>query len=156
MLGFGYHSPRAAPTVPRLVHEILEHSRWLPSSRAFLASLLQLLLDLSFQPLILSLSKYIVDAVLLAPTHYRLHPEGAVSPYHYAHPRPSLPHLADYRSQLFHHPRCVSVIGFPQPCAQQKISTEYVQRQIAVTPVIRVKESSLLMAVYQIIGRVQI
>ena len=57
----------------------------------------------------------------------------------------------------FLHTACAGVlVGGPQPCAQQMVAAENVQRQIAVVAVITVEEARFLLAMQRGVGGIQV
>ena len=98
----------------------------------------------------------IIDAVVLAPLHELLAAEAGVGPQNDLRPRPTRPDLRDDAFNLLHAARAGVLIGLPQPHAQDLISGEDIERQVAVVVVVAVKEPALLLAMQRRVGGVQI
>src|SRR5512132_2508290 len=71
-------------------------------------------------------------------------------------PRPRLPNVLDDPLDLLNAAARRIDVRAPQLGREQMSATEDVERQIAVTVVVAVKEAAFLMAVQRVIGRVEI
>src|SRR5262249_1189579 len=73
-----------------------------------------------------------------------------------AHLRPPLANLGDDASQFFDRTGRTVDIGWPQLGGQQVTPAKDIERQIAVTVVVAMKEPTLLLAVHWVVGGIQI
>ena len=156
MLGLGHHPPRPRPTLPRLIGELLEDPRRLARPLILLGGLRQLRRDLRPQAIILGQPQDVIHLVRLAPRHQLFPAETGIAAHDNPHLRPRLPNLLHQAGEFLHASRRPIAIRRAQPRAQQVFPTEDVQREIAVVPIIAVKESPFLIPVQRIVRAVQV
>ena len=94
--------------------------------------------------------------MVFAPCHQALAREAGIGTQDDPHPRPRLPNVPDDPLDLLNAATRRIDVRAPQLGREQMSATEDVERQIAVTVVVAVKEAAFLMAVQRIVGRVEI
>jgi hypothetical protein len=94
--------------------------------------------------------------MLFAPVHQFFVAEAGIGAHDDLDARPALSDLLDDTLDFGNRAHRTVLIRRTQTRAQQMISREDVQRQVAVTVVVAVKEAPLLMPVQRDVGRVQI
>jgi len=92
----------------------------------------------------------------LAPSHDRFTTKARIATDNNLHGRPPLTNLPDDALQLFDTTSRTIDIGWPQPCTEQMLAAEDVQRQIAIIFVIPMKEAARLVAMQWIVRGVQV
>ena len=95
LLGFRHHPPRPAPTLPRPILELTEHTSRLSRRTESLSRRRHRLPDLVPRPLVTRQSEHVVHLVFLAPAQQLVAAETRVGSQDELHPRPALPDLSD-------------------------------------------------------------
>ena len=110
----------------------------------------------SDEALIARQSQHEADPVFLAPLHQRVAAKARIAPDVDSCARPVSANLPDNAFELLDAAGRGVLIRFAQPCAQQMLAAEDVQRQITVATVVAVKESTFLVTVQRVIGGIKI
>ena len=110
----------------------------------------------AYQSLIASQSQKEAYIVGLAPLHDGLAAKPRITPDVDSCPGPVTANLRDDALKLFRAARRGVLIRCPQPCAQQMLATEDVQRQIAVVTVVAMEEPPFLVPVQPVVGCIQV
>ena len=110
----------------------------------------------ALQPFVARQAQHVAHVVGFTPRHDRLAAEPGIAANHDPRLRPARTDLADDPFQLLDTARRGILVRRPQPCTQQVLTAEDVQRQIAVAAVIAVEETTLLVTVQRIIGGIQV
>src|SRR5262249_3612049 len=155
-LRLAHDTPLAAPAVERGPSKILEAARRLAGPPALRLRPRHLARDLCNQTRILGQSEEKVHTVRLAPGHQLLSRKAAVGAHENANLRPALADVGDNATDLLYGTVRRIQARHTQLGSQQVPSAEHVQRQVAITVVIAVKEPSLLLPVHWIIRRIKI
>ena len=112
--------------------------------------------DLADQARVARQAEDVIDPVGLAPDHQRLAGEARIGAQNDPDAGPAGADLRDDPCDLLDRAGAGVDARPPQLGSQQLVAAEDVERQVAVTAIVAVKEATLLGAVDRIVGRVQI
>jgi hypothetical protein len=150
------HPTPARPAVEGRIAEVLEAAGRLAGRGRFRLGLQPFDGDLLDEPRVAGEAEHEVDPVLFAPGHQRLAGEPGIGAQENARPGPARPDLADDPRDLLLRPGAAVDVRRPQLGRQKMPAAEHIERQIAGTIIIAVKEPAFLMAVQRIVGRVEV
>ncbi len=105
MLGLAYHATLPAPTLSRLIGQIVEHSRCLAGGLELQLRLLQLFAKNPLQSGVSRQSEHVIHMVRFAPAHQVLSAKTAVASHDDSHRRPRNANPFDDLRQLLHRTR---------------------------------------------------
>jgi hypothetical protein len=118
--------------------------------------LFDLLVDAGKKPRILCKPEQIIHFVGFTPTHYLVSAKPAVTANDYLDIRPGLANMGDDPLDLLPGSLSLILVSFAEAGAEKEISTENVERQIAVIVVVAVKESPFLIAMNDVICGIEV
>jgi hypothetical protein len=108
------------------------------------------------QSLVARQTQQIADTVRFTPTHDRVPAEPRVTADHNPCLRPPRTDLGHDALKLLNAAGRTVLVRWPQPRAQQVLTAEDVQRQIAIAPVVAMEEATFLLTVQRVVRGVKI
>ena len=108
------------------------------------------------QPLVAPQAEDVIDAVVFAPGHQRFTAEPGLGPQHDLYLRPTPTQLRNDAACFLNRTRGRILVGRTEPCTEQLVAGEDIQRQITVAVVVAMEEPLRLMAGQRDVGRIQI
>src|SRR5713101_7105010 len=128
VFGLGHHPSRTAPSLPRLINELFEQPRCASGLLVLRFRLSHLLRDLRLQTFVFRQSQQVLYAVRFTPNHQFLTAESRIPAHHDAHLGPRGTNLCHDALQLLYTSRRRIDVRRSQPCTQQELPAEDVQR----------------------------
>src|SRR5690606_1672643 len=133
ILRLAHHAALTGPAVAGAVAEVAEPACRFAGAGMISARLLHGLAKSAAQPLVARQTQHIAHAIVFAPAHDPFATETRIATDNDPCLRPVCADLTDDPRQLLHTARRTVLIGGAQPGTQQVLTTEDVQRQVAVT-----------------------
>ena len=158
-LSFAHHSPKSTPAFLGAVaklHKLPIRQSALPGFN-FVAHLCEGILHQLFKRRVLGQPKAIIQLLFLTKLHDRLTGKSTVPTHNYTHLFAKMP--PDYRHNLSQRLfRAIAAIAFAlsQLRPQRNLVAKTVERHVAVTFIVAMKISSLLLAMQPIIGGIEV